>query len=176
MRVIRKIIKTAAVSYVSALLLAVLIAALPASAANEATATVPVTLTVKNDMRSVNVTVPASLPVYVRNGQVLTASGARITNNSKNGSVRVTAVEVRNGALRVGSYSGFGGSGAIALEINGCGTNGPGYLPITDSAFPGIGPGQSMGLSYSAKVSGGTGDLEGVEACTVIFTISAGQG
>lgn len=58
-----------------------------ASAANSTTATVPVTLTVDNQYRAVNVTVPAALPVYVINGTVITADNACIANNSKNGSV-----------------------------------------------------------------------------------------
>ena len=44
-----------------------------AFAASSTTATVPVTLTVDNQYRAVNVTVPASLPVYVINGTVITA-------------------------------------------------------------------------------------------------------
>ncbi len=42
-------------------------------AENSTTATVPVTLTVENQYRAVNVTVPDSLPVYVINGTVVTA-------------------------------------------------------------------------------------------------------
>ena len=58
-----------------------------ALAAGTTTATVPVTLTVSNEYRAVNVTVPAALPVYVINGTVVTADNARITNNAKTGSV-----------------------------------------------------------------------------------------
>ena len=157
----------------AALLFAWILSAVPASAASSATATVPVTLTVVNDYRAVNVTVPAALPVYVRNGQVLTADSARITNNSKSGSVRVTAVEVRNGALKVGDFDSFCGDGKIALRINGCGTRGAGYLTLSEGAFPTVRPGRALDLSYDAKVSENTGELENVEACTVIFTISA---
>ena len=56
-----------------------------ALAAGTTTATVPVTLTVSNEYRAVNVTVPAALPVYVINGTVVTADNARITNNAKTG-------------------------------------------------------------------------------------------
>lgn len=42
-------------------------------AAKSTTATVPVTLTVSNEYRAVNVTVPASFPVEVINGVVVTA-------------------------------------------------------------------------------------------------------
>ena len=73
---------------------------LGAHAAGSTTATVPVTLTVDNEYRAVNVTVPASLPIEVINGTVLTAENARITNNSKSGAVRVTGVEVTDAASR----------------------------------------------------------------------------
>lgn len=65
-----------------------------ALAAGTTTATVPVTLTVSNEYRAVNVTVPAALPVYVINGTVVTADNARITNNAKTGSVQVTGLSV----------------------------------------------------------------------------------
>ena len=173
MRMITNLLRTAA-SVLFALLLAFSLS--PAASASSATATVPVTLTVRNDYRAVNVTVPASLPVYVRNGQVLTADSAKITNNSKNGSIKVTAVEVRNGSLRVGDYDSFRGEGMIALSVNGCVTKGPGYISLTEEAYPAIAPGKSLSLIYSAKVSDSTENVEGAEACTVIFTISAEQG
>ena len=53
---------------IPALLLAMLLAlslSVSAFAAGSTTATVPVTLTVDNQYRAVNVTVPSSLPVYV---------------------------------------------------------------------------------------------------------------
>ena len=99
---------------------------IPAFAAGSTTATVPVTLTVTNEYRSVDVTVPASLPVQVVNGTVITADNARITNNAKSGSIRVTAVSVKDGAYKVGDYERFSGSKTIALEING---SPPSYLP-----------------------------------------------
>lgn len=67
-----------------------------AFASSSATATVPVTLTVANEYRAVNVTVPASLPVYVINGTVVTANNAKITNNSKTGSIQVTSIYARS--------------------------------------------------------------------------------
>ena len=66
-----------------------------AFAGKEATASVPVKLTVANDYRSISVTVPASLPVEIYNGTVVTANNARITNNAKVGSVKVKAVAVK---------------------------------------------------------------------------------
>ena len=72
-----------------------------AFAAGSTTATVPVTLTVANEDRAVNVTVHASLPVYVINGTVVVADNARMTNNSATGSVKVTALSISVGASQV---------------------------------------------------------------------------
>lgn len=90
---------------------------LGALADTSTTATVPVTLTVDNEYRAVNVTVPASLPIHVINGTVVTADNAKITNNSKSGAVRVTGVEVTDGAYKVGDYNSFSGAKTIALKI-----------------------------------------------------------
>ena len=82
---------------IPALLLAMLLTlslSVSAFAAGSTTATVPVTLTVDNQYRAVNVTVPSSLPVYVTNGTVITADNAKITNNSKTGAVRVKSVTI----------------------------------------------------------------------------------
>ena len=59
-------------------------------AANSTTATAPGILTVSNEYRAVNVTVPASFHVEVINGVVVTVDNARITNNTKFGSVKIT--------------------------------------------------------------------------------------
>lgn len=143
-----------------------------AFAANSTTATVPVTLTVDNQYRAVNVTVPASLPVYVINGTVITADNAIITNNSKTGSVQVTAVKVTDGAYKVGNYDSFSGSRTIALKINGCPTAGAGNLSISDNAFPVITAGGSIPLTYFAKISGDAPDSDNVNAANIIFTIA----
>lgn len=143
-----------------------------AFAAGSTTATVPVTLTVANEYRAVNVTVPASLPVYVINGTVITADNARITNNAKSGSVQVTAISVTDGAYKVGSYDSFSGSKTIALKINGCTTKGAGGMNITDSAFPVIAAGGSQALTYFAKISGDVPNSDNVNAMSVVFTIS----
>jgi len=146
---------------------------IPAFAAETAaTAVVPVTLTVANEYRAVNVTVPASLPVEVINGTVVTATNARITNNSGNGSVQVTGISVSDGAYKVGSYTCFSGAKTIALKINGCPTEGSGSLAVSSSAFPVITAGSSQALTYFAKVSGDAANAENVEAAQVIFTIS----
>ena len=143
-----------------------------ALAAGTTTATVPVTLTVSNEYRAVNVTVPAALPVYVINGTVVTADNARITNNAKTGSVQVTGLSVTDGAYKVGSYDSFSGSKTIALKINGCVTTGAGRVQLTSSAFPVIAAGGSQKLTYFAKVSGDAPNGRDVQAANVVFTIS----
>ena len=136
------------------------------------TATVPVTLTVTNEYRAVNVTVPASLPVEVHNGTVITANNAKIVNNSPTTPIKVTAITVSNGAYMVGDYDNFYGSTTIALKINGCSTHGPGMLQINDSAFPRISASNSLPLTYYAKVSGDAEATTGLNAASVVFTIA----
>lgn len=143
-----------------------------AFAAGSTTATVPVTLTVANEYRAVNVTVPAALPVYVINGTVVTADNAVIRNNAKTGFVQVTAIKVTDGAYKVGSYDSFSGSKSIALKINGCVTKGAGSMALTSSAFPVISAGGSQALTYFAKVSGDAPNSDNVNAMSVVFTIS----
>ena len=135
------------------------------------TATVPVTLTVSNQYRAINVTVPAALPVEVRNGAVVTADNIAILNNSGS-AVQVTGVTVKDGAYKVGSYDTFSGSKTIALKLNGCSTTGSGKLAINDTAFPVIEAGGKQALSYYAKVSADAPNESNVQAASVIFTIS----
>ena len=81
--------------HIPALVLALILSlslAVTSYAASSTTASVPVTLTVKNEYRAVNVTVPAALPVHVINGTVVVADNARIINNSATGAVKVTSV------------------------------------------------------------------------------------
>ena len=143
-----------------------------AYAGKEATASVPVKLTVVNDYRSISVTVPASLPVEIYNGTVVTADNARITNNNGKGSVEIKSVAVTDGSFRVGDYDSFSGSRTIALKINGTVTRGSGNMEISKSAFPDIAPSGSLPLSYFAKVSGDAGAMKDKEVAKVIFTIS----
>jgi len=143
-----------------------------AFAAGSTEATVPVTLTVANEYRAVNVTVPASLPVYVINGTVVTADNAKITNNSKTGAIQVTGIKVTDGAYKVGSYDSFSGSKTIALKINGCVTTGAGNMSIPGGAFPVIAAGGNQILTYYAKVSGDAPNADNVQAANVVFTIS----
>lgn len=159
----------------SAILLALALAlslGTTAFAASSTTATVPVTLTVDNEYRAVNVTVPAALPVYVINGTVVTADNAKITNNSKTGSIQVTGVSITDGAYKVGSYESFSGSKTIALKINGCVTKGAGSVAIASSAFPAISADGSQLLTYYAKVSGDAPNADSVQAANIVFTIS----
>ncbi|MBQ7922792.1 MAG: hypothetical protein IJ325_09505 [Clostridia bacterium] len=143
-----------------------------AYAATSTTATVPVTLTVSNEYRAVNVTVPASLPVYVINGTVVTADNAVIRNNSKTSAIQVTSISVTDGAYKVGDYENFSGSNTIALKINGCPTKGSGKLPVTENAFSVIAANGSQVLTYFAKVSGDAPNADDVQAANVVFTIS----
>ena len=123
---------------ITAILLAIAVifsmAVSSASAADEASASVPVLLTVSNNYRSLSVTVPASFPVNITNGTVLTAENARITNNNKVGSVKVKAVTVKDGDFLIGDYDNFSGTKTIALKLNGISTKSAGKLSITDSA------------------------------------------
>ena len=143
-----------------------------AFAASDTTATVPVTLTVANEYRAVNVTIPASLPVEVINGVVVTADNAKIVNNSKTGAVQVTGISVTDGAYKVGNYDSFSGAKTIALKINGCTTKGTGKLAISEATFPAIGAGGTQALTYFAKVSSDAPNASDVEAAHVIITIS----
>lgn len=154
------------------LLVAAMCLALGAFADTSTTATVPVTLTVDNEYRAVNVIVPASLPIHVINGTVVTADNAKITNNSTNGAVRVTSVEVTDGAYKVGDYNGFSGAHRVALKINGCATTGAGKLAINSTGFPVIQPQSDMALEYFAKISADAPNSENVNALNVVFTIS----
>ena len=154
------------------LLMAAMCLSLGAFADTSTTATVPVTLTVDNEYRAVNVTVPASLTIHFIHGTVVTADNAKITNNSTNGAVRVTGVEVADGAYKVGDYNSFSGAHRVALKINGCATTGAGRLAINSSAFPVIQPQSGMALEYFAKISADAPNSENVNALNVVFTIS----
>ena len=144
----------------------------PAWAANSITASVPVTLTVSNEYRAINVTVPAALPIHIVNGTVIVADNCKITNNSKTGAVQVTGLSVTDGTYRVGDYNDFSGAKTIALKINGCPTICSGYMVLNPTAFPVIRAQESLPLKYFAKVSGDAPNAENVQAANVVFTIS----
>ena len=147
-------------------------AAEPALADYASNATVPVTLTVANQYKAVNVTVPAALPVEVNNGVVVTADNAYIVNNASAGSVQVTGVTVTEGSYQVGNYDNFSGSKTIALSINGCSTRGKGPLTISSTAFPPISAGGQLKLNYAVKVSADAPNEANVQAANITFTIS----
>lgn len=161
---------------ITAILLAIAVifsmAVSSASAADEASASVPVLLTVSNNYRSLSVTIPASFPVNITNGTVLTAENAKITNNNKVGSVKVKAVTVKDGDFLIGDYDNFSGTKTIALKLNGISTKSAGKLSITDSAFPIIQPQNSLPIKYFAKVSGDASAMQNKEVAQVIFTIA----
>lgn len=155
------------------LIIVVLLAfGITAFASGTTTATVPVTLTVDNQYRAVNVTVPAALPVQVINGVVITADSARITNNSRGSAIQVTGVSVTDGAYKIGNYLNFGGANTIALKINGCPTSASGPLLINETAFPVIRPSSALELEYFAKISADAPNSANVHAANIIFTIS----
>lgn len=160
-----------------ALLLGVAAAAgLALSASAAQTHEVPVTLTVVNTQQRISVTVPASLPVSVVDGVVITATNAAVRNTADEGVVRIAAVEVTDGSLTVGDYDHFEEApvNTIALRLNGCPTRGAGELAITEEAFPAIGAGESLALNYDAKVNA-VGEPKNETAATVVFTIAAAE-
>ena len=77
--------------------------AVGASAAETTEARVPVTLTVVNTVAPISCTVPATLPVSLVDGYVVTANNAAITNTAKTGSIRVTKVDVDRKSTRLNS-------------------------------------------------------------------------
>lgn len=139
-------------------------------AAETTEASVPVVLTVVNTAKPISVTVPASMPVSVVDGYVVCANNAKITNNGER-PIRVTALEVLDGAYKVGDYVNFTGTkDSIALSINGCPTKGAGAVVLTDAAFPNILGRESLPIQYKAKVAFSS-PVTNISAATVIFTI-----
>lgn len=143
-----------------------------AFATSEAKAEVPVKLTVVNDYKSVSVTVPASLPVAIYNGTVITADNVKITNNSESSSVKINSISLKNGSMNIGNYDSFNGNNMIALKINGVPSLKEGNININDRAFPTISPKESLHLKYFAKVSGNIASMTDKEVAKVVFTIS----
>ena len=168
--------KKAFKAFILLLCLALLIAFPVDASAEEVTeAAVPVTLTVINTVHPISVTVPAALPVSVVDGYTVTANNACISNNAEVGSIQVMAVTVQSGTFTIGSFEDFtAAEKTIALKINGCATEKAGPLAISRSTFPPVEAGESLPISYSAKVSV-TEELSGVNAATLIFTIAAVQ-
>ena len=138
----------------------------------EQTVTIPVTLTVVHTARSIDVTLPAALPVSVVNGRVLTADNLELRNHSDTVSVCVAGIRVVDGSFSVAPFAAFpaGERNRIALRINGCETAGAGALPLTEEAFPAIPAGSSLPVRYEAKVSASE-DVSGTSAASIVFTL-----
>lgn len=143
-----------------------------AFAASEAKAEVPVKLTVVNNYKKVSVTVPASLPIEIYNGSVITASNAKITNNSESTSVKITSITVKKGSMDIGDYNSFTGKNTIALKINDVPSVKEGKMTINDKAFPDISAKGSLPLTYYAKVSGDVSSMANTDVASIVFTIS----
>jgi len=119
------------------------------------------------------VTVPASLPISMVDGYVVTANNAVIINHGKHGAVKVTAVDVQPGSFQIGNYSNFStGDKLIALSINNCPTEKAGLLTISEETFPVINAGKELSIRYKAKISTDS-VATNVNAATVIFTIAS---
>ena len=147
--------------------------AVGASAAETTEAKVPVTLTVVNTISPISCTVPAALPVSLVDGYVVCANNAAITNTGKNGTIKVTKVDVQAGTFEIGNFDDFTASkNSIALSINGCSTKSAGALTLVDGAFPPIAAEKNLTIRYKAKVSASEA-VTNINAATVIFTIAA---
>lgn len=144
------------------------------STPGQQTTSIPVTLTIVNSIKNIDVTMPAAFPVSVVDGKVLTATNVEIKNNSEKMGVEIVSVKVTDGTYSVSNYEAFPslGSKKIALSINGCPTRGAGELGITKQAFPNIDPTQSLAIDYDAKVLGAD-EVKGERAANVIFTLRA---
>lgn len=153
--------------------LALALAAVPALATEQQT-TIPVTLTVVHTVHSIDVTMPAALPVSVVDGTVLAADNVQIKNNSNTDAVVVSAIQVESAEFTVTDFDNFqkDQDKTVALSINGCSTKGPGELTISEQYFPTIPANGSMPLVYEAKVSDNQ-EVSGVEVARVVFTLRA---
>lgn len=147
------------------------------ASATEQSTTIPVTLTVINSVKNIDVTMPAAMPVSVLDGKVLTADNVAITNNSAKVDVEIVSVTVENGSYTVADYEAFPdqSQAQIAMQINGCSTKGPGALDISGQSFPNVAAGTSLPINYKAKVSD-SADVSGLKVANVIFTLRAAEG
>jgi DNA-directed RNA polymerase alpha subunit len=138
---------------------------------------VPITISIVNSTKMIDVTMPVVMPISIMDGKVLTADNVEITNNSDSIPVEITSVEVDDGAYEVASYDEFVdySKDKIALIINGCKTVDNGIMDISaemlTEKFPVIDIHESLPINYSAKVSKSTetGIIE--EAASVVFTL-----
>ena len=138
---------------------------------------IPITVSIVKTTKSIDVTLPAALPISVLDGKVLTADNLSIQNHSNTTGVRVTGISVEDGKFRVASFAHFpeDENGRIALRINGCAPVKAGPLSISDTAFPLLEPGGHLPIRYDAKVSA-TANLNhggNINAASVIITLRA---
>ena len=145
-----------------------------AESGQEQTTSIPVTLSIVNSTKNIDVTMPAAFPVSVVDGKVLTATNVKIKNNSEKMGIEIVSVKVTNGTYSVSDFGSFPsmGSKKIAMSINGCPTKTAGDLTITKKAFPDIDPTGALAINYDAKVLG-SGEVKGEQAANVIFTLKA---
>ena len=139
------------------------------------TYSIPITLSVVNTVKHIDVTLPAAMPISVLNGKVLTADNLCIRNNSSAQNIRTVELNIQDGDYRIASYEHFPAdeSGRIALNINGCSTKSAGPLPLTEMAFPVIQAGGYLPIRYEAKVTP-SGEHSQVSAASIIITLRAG--
>lgn len=145
-----------------------------AASTEQKTMTIPVTLTVVNTINAIDVTLPASFPVSVLDGKVLTATNVDIRNNSTKSKIEITDVRVVDGAYKVAKYDTFqsGSTGTIAMSLNGCGTQGSGSIPLTKGSFPIIDVENTLPINYKAKVAA-KGEVTKLNAANVIITLKS---
>jgi hypothetical protein len=135
---------------------------------------IPVMLTIVHSTKNIDVTLPATMPVSVLDGKVLTADNLRIYNNSSYLGIEISNVSVTDGVYQIASFSNFPSNehNVIALCINGRETTKTGALSIDQTAFPIIEPQSSIPIRYTAKVTDSK-DIENVNAANVVFTLKA---
>ena len=156
------------------ILICAMILTMPCSAESEQTTTIPVTLTVINTVKNIDVTMPAALPVSVLDGKVMTADNVSITNNSTKIGIEIASIAIENAAYTVESYDNFPNNSRqkIGMQINGCSTTGPGLLTLNNTSFPIVKPLESLPINYKAKVSD-SNNVSSLKVASVIFTLRA---
>ena len=142
------------------------------AATQEQSSVIPVTVTVVRTSKHIDVTMPATMPVSVLDGKVLTADNVEIVNNSSSVDVEITGVRVEAGAFEIGNFNDFDGdtNNTIALKINGATTTESGELDISEANFGVLATGERMAIDYDAKVST-SDDVKGLQAASVVFVL-----
>lgn len=159
------------------LLALVCLVGLPVSAladTGEHSTEIPVTLTIIHSTKNIDVTMPATMPVSVIDGKVLTANNVEIKNNSRYLGVEIAGIRVENGSYTIDNFETFdeNSQNCIAMQINGCNTVEAGNLNINKTAFPDIKPSTNLPITYNAKVSDGE-DIAEAQVASVVFILKA---